>query len=170
MSDQHTTQNNSGANDTQSLADKANGVLRDLKSKAAGVADTAGRMANENASHIADAAKDMAGKARAKAEDAVDKQKSIGADYIQSLAKAADRAANEFQNETPQAAELIRQASAQIQSLADTVRQRDLREFVGDVQEFARRQPTIFFGGAIVLGFAALRFFKSAAPKSVEMN
>jgi hypothetical protein len=41
-----------------------------------------------------------------------------------------------------------------------------VRELVGEVQDFARRQPTLFFGGAVVLGFAALRFLKSTAPKT----
>jgi hypothetical protein len=35
---------------------------------------------------------------------------------------------------------------------------------VGEVQDFARRQPTLFIGGAVILGFAALRFLKSATP------
>jgi hypothetical protein len=52
-----------------------------------------------------------------------------------------------------------------MQGVADTVRERDVRELVGEVQDFARRQPTLFFGGAVVLGFAALRFLKSTAPK-----
>jgi hypothetical protein len=34
------------------------------------------------------------------------------------------------------------------------------------VQDFARRQPTLFFGGSMLMGFAALRFLKSAAPKT----
>ena len=70
-----------------------------------------------------------------------------------------------FDNDLPQAARYIRQGSEQIQGVADKLRERDVRELVGDVQEFARQQPTLFFGGAVVLGFAALRFLKSAPAK-----
>ena len=91
-------------------------------------------------------------------------RKSLGADYIGSVAHATGRAANEFEAELPQAAHYIRQASEQIQGVADVVREKDVRELVGEVQDFARRQPTLFFGGAVVLGFAALRFLKSTAP------
>jgi hypothetical protein len=52
-----------------------------------------------------------------------------------------------------------------MQGVADTIRERDVRELVGDVQEFARQQPTLFFGGAVILGFAALRFLKSEPLK-----
>ena len=44
------------------------------------------------------------------------------------------------------------------------MREKDVRQLVGEVQDFARRQPTLFFGGAVLLGFAALRFLKSAPP------
>jgi hypothetical protein len=90
----------------------------------------------------------------------------VGADYIGSLAQATGRAAHEFEAELPQAAHYIRHASEQIQGVADIVRERDVRELVGEVQDFARRQPTLFFGGAVVLGFAALRFLKSTTPNA----
>jgi hypothetical protein len=75
------------------------------------------------------------------------------------------QAAQAFENDLPQAARYIRQASEQIQGVADTIRERDVRELVSDVQDFARQQPTLFFGGAVILGFAALRFLKSVPPK-----
>ena len=70
----------------------------------------------------------------------------------------------------PQAAQYIRQASEQIQSVAEVVRERDMRELVGEVENFARRQPTLFFGGAMILGFAALRFLKSSSPRHGTSN
>jgi hypothetical protein len=79
------------------------------------------------------------------------------------VAQAVQRAAGEFESDVPQAAQYIRQAAGQIETVSNAVRQRDMRELVGEVQEFARRQPTLFFGGAVILGFAALRFFKSSS-------
>lgn len=147
------------------LAGKAKEIVRDVKAKASDVTDGITRAAKDNASQLQDAALDIANSAKDKVEAAVTQRKSLGADYIGSIAQATGRAAHEFDSELPQAAHYIRQASEQIQGVADTVRERDLRELVGDVQDFARRQPTIFFGGAVVLGFAALRFLKSTAPK-----
>jgi methyl-accepting chemotaxis protein len=146
------------------LSDKAKDMVRDVKAKASGLTDGVTRAAKDNANQLGDAALDMANSAKDKVEAAVSQRKSLGADYIGSLAQATERAAHEFDAELPQAAHYIRQASEQMQGVADTVRERDVRELVGEVQDFARRQPTLFFGGAVVLGFAALRFLKSTAP------
>ena len=148
------------------FAGQAKDLVRDVKAKASDLTDGVTRAAKDNASQLGDAAMDMANTAKDKVEAAVSQRKSLGADYIGSIAQATGRAAHEFEAELPQAAHYIRQASEQIQGVADTVRERDVRELVGEVQDFARRQPTLFFGGAVVLGFAALRFLKSTAPKT----
>jgi hypothetical protein len=152
--------------DVKDLSGKAKDMVRDVKARASDLTDEVTRAAKNNASQLGDAALDMANSAKDKVEAAVSERKSVGADYIGSIAQATERAAHEFEAELPQAARYIRQASAQIQGVADTVRERDVRELVGEVQDFARRQPTLFFGGAVVLGFAALRFLKSTAPNA----
>jgi hypothetical protein len=152
------------------LAGKAKDMVRDVKAKASDLGDSVTRAAKENASQLGDAAVEMANTAKDRIEEEVVQRKSLGADYIGSIAQATSRAANEFEMDLPQAAHYIRQASEQIQGVADTVRERDVRELVGEVQDFARRQPTLFFGGAVVLGFAALRFLKSTAPSHSSNN
>lgn len=148
------------------LADQAKTIGRDLKAKASDLTDTVTSAAKDQAGQIGTAAKDMAGEATGRVKSVIDEQKTAGADYLGTIAGAVQRAAGEFDKDVPQAAQYIRQAAAQIETVADSVRQRDVRELVGEVQEFARRQPTLFFGGAVILGFAALRFFKSSAPGS----
>lgn len=155
---------------TPDLTNKASEIVRDVKAKAADLADNVSRVAKDNASNFADAAKGMAKDATDQVAASVSSQKSVGADYIASFAQATGRAADQFENDMPQAANFIRQASEQMQGFADTVRERDARDLLGDVQDFARRQPTLFFGGAVVLGFAALRFLKSASPASTTAN
>lgn len=148
---------------------KAKEVVRDVRAKASEITETVARVAKDNTTQLSDAARDLAGSAKDKVAGAVSQQKSIGADYIGSWALATDNAAQAFDAELPQAARYIRQAADQIQGVANTVRDRDVRDLVGEAQEFARKQPTLFFAGAVVLGFAALRFLKSApAPTMVE--
>lgn len=151
---------------TPDLNNKANDIVRDVKAKASDLADNVSRVARDNMSNLTDAAKGIAKEATDQVSKSVSSQKSAGADYIASFAQATGRAADQFENDIPQAAQFIRQASDQIQGFADTVRERDARELISDVQDFVRRQPTLFFGGAVVLGFAALRFLKSGTPKS----
>lgn len=146
------------------LGGKAKEMLHDARDKAVQIKDGVMRAARENADHVTDAALHLADKAKEGVSSSVERQKSAGADYIELIAQATERAANEFDKDIPQAANFIRQASAQVHSIADTVREKNARELVGEVQDFARRQPTLFFGGAVILGFAALRFLKSASP------
>ena len=154
------------AGQESNLRDQAADMARDLKNKAADFSDTVTRVAKDKASELGTAAKNLSGDATAKIEDAVNRQKSVGAGYIGSFAQAVDRAAGEFDADVPLAATYMRQASHQIKDFADAIEDRDIRELAGEVQDFARKQPTLFFGGAVILGFAALRFFKSAGPGS----
>ncbi len=158
------TQRPNGQPAAPDFSQQAKGVKDDLKAKAGQITDSVTQAARERVSDVSAAASQMAGDARDQVEAAATHQKSRGADYIGAIAGAMNRSANEFESEVPQAAHYIRQASEQISGFADTVRQRDVRELLGDVQDFARRQPTLFFGGAVILGFAALRFLKSATP------
>lgn len=144
-----------------SLAEKAKSIGQELRDQASEISDNVARAAKGHASGIADAAKDFASTATNKVSSALNDQKAAGADYIGSFAQAVKRAAGEFENDVPQAATYIRQTADRIDNVASAVRDRDMRELMGEVQDFARRQPTLFFGGAMVLGFAALRFFKS---------
>ena len=146
------------------LADQAKTVGRDLKAKAADLTDTVTRVAKDQAGEIGTAAEEITGRVMS----AMNEKKTASADYLGTIAQAVQRAAGEFEIDVPQAAQYIRQAAGQIETVANAVRQRDTRELIGEVQEFARRQPTLFFGGAVVLGFAALRFFKSSTSGSAH--
>lgn len=142
---------------------QAKAFARDVKDKAGEMSADAAQLAKEQASKLGTAAEQIASGAAAQLQDTVQQQRSAGADFIGSIAAATQRAAGEFDTAMPQAAQYIRQASEQIQSVADVVRERDVKELVGEVENFARRQPTLFFGGAMVLGFAAFRFLKSSS-------
>ena len=150
------------------LTDKSKFRDDDLKGKATEFTDTVVQTAKDQLVGLSTAAKDMANDATGKVKTALNDQKAAGADYIGNIAQAVHRAAGEFDGDVPQAAQYIRQAAAQLDSVANSVRERDMGELIGDVRQFARRQPTLFFGGALILGFAALRFFKSSSPDTVR--
>jgi len=124
------------------------------------VREAAGEV-SEQASTVADSAKNLASKASEKLLNSVEEQKAAGADFVSGMAGALRRAANEF-GEVPQAAQYIRLAANQIDSVSNAFRKRDLNQLVSDVQGFARRQPTAFLGMAVLAGFAAVRFLKTS--------
>ena len=152
------------------LTDQAKALGRDLRTKAADLTNDVAQSAKDQASELTSAAKDLANDATGKVKTVMNEQKTAGADYIGSIAQAVNRAAGEFDSNVPQAARYIRQTAGKIQNVAKAVRERDVRDLVGEVQDFARRQPTLFFGGAVILGFAALRFLKSSTPSAGRTN
>ena len=115
----------------------------------------------EQAASVAESAKDLASKASEKVASAVEEQKAAGADFVSDMAGSIRRAATEF-GQVPQAAQYMRLAAEQIDSVSDAFRRRDLSQLVSDVQGFARRQPTAFLGAAVLAGFAVVRFLKTS--------
>jgi hypothetical protein len=119
------------------------------------------RESKEQVSNVAETAKDLASQAGEKLLNSVEEQKAAGADFVSGMAGAMRRAASEF-GQVPQAAQYIRLAADQIDTVSDAFRRRDLNQLVADVQGFARRQPTAFLGVAVLAGFAVVRFLKTS--------
>ena len=147
-----------------SFPDQAKSVGRDLKSKASDIADTVTRTAKTQAQGLTSAAGDIAGDAKEKMQSVMNEQKDAGADYLGTIADAVHRAASELNDDVPQAARYVHQAANRLQSVAETVRNRNVGDLVGEVQQFAKQQPALFFGGTLLLGFAAIRLLKSSSP------
>src|SRR5437764_7702408 len=118
----------SGIEQQCDLTNQAKAFGRDIKSKASDLANTVTRVATDQASGLGSAAKGLAEDAKDKVEKTVDEQRSAGADYLGSIAQAVNRAAGEFQTDVPQAAQYIRQAAGQIESVASAVRERNVRQ------------------------------------------
>jgi hypothetical protein len=79
------------------------------------------------------------------------------------IAGAIRRAADAIEGELPHAGPYIRRAAAELESVSETVRRRDVRELVRNVQEFARQNPTVFIGASILAGIVLVRFLKSSS-------
>ena len=148
----------------------ASDKIREFTSQAANLKDGAVDALSQNASQIKQSGSGLAQSATSKVQNVLTNQKAVGADYIASIAQAADRAAKEFDDDLPQAAQYIRQASATINGMADKIRDREVQDLMSELTDYARRQPTLVFGGAMLLGFAALRFLKSSAPARSPME
>jgi hypothetical protein len=100
-----------------------------------------------------------------RARDMAEQQKAAGADQLGSMAHAMEAAAGELQNQMPLAAEYVDDVAARLDDLASALRERSVDDMLGNVADFARRQPTVFFAGAVAAGFALSRFAKSSANR-----
>ena len=157
-------------NQKPDLRQEAEGLGRDMKHKASGLGDTISESAREQVSGVKEAASKLGSKVSDKVSETFQEQKGAGADYLRGIAGAVRRAAGEVESEIPPAARLLRTAADGVEDLAASVKEKNAQEILGEVQDFARKQPALFFGGAMLVGFAALRFLKSAPPSSGTSN
>jgi hypothetical protein len=157
---------NSPSVKTKSIADQALSASREIKDKAVDVATASAESIKGQASELAGAAKEVASQATDKFKQAVEGQKTAGADYVGSLAGTIRRAASEFDDDLPIAGNYIRKAASQVENVADKLRTGNFNDLVQGAQSFARRQPTAFLGLAVLAGFGVVRFLKSSADNA----
>jgi DNA anti-recombination protein RmuC len=99
------------------------------------------------------------------ARDLAEQQKRAGAEQIGGVAHAMEAAANELQGQMPMAAEYIEDVAGRLGEMASALRERSIDDMLGNVADFARKQPAVFFTGAMAAGFALSRFAKSSANR-----
>jgi hypothetical protein len=61
-------------------------------------------------------------------------------------------------------------AANQIERVASYLQHTDINDVFDDVEQFARRQPALFLGGAFALGLLGARFLKSSSRSSTRGN
>jgi hypothetical protein len=92
--------------------------------------------------------------------------KSAAADYVSSLAGHVRRASYEFDTQIPEAGHFIRKAATQMDKVSEALRTREITDLADELKDFARHRPIAVLGAAVVVGFATVRFFKSAPTLS----
>jgi hypothetical protein len=93
-------------------------------------------------------------------------RKKATADEIGGVAEALHKTAREMhqQEHPPMITPYAEWAGDTLERFSNTLRERDLNALLRQTEDFARRQPGVFIGGAVVAGFMLARFLKSSAP------
>lgn len=101
--------------------------------------------------------------AKAHARRIANRQKDVGADTLGEVAGAVHGAARALENGMPQMASYVHGAAARLDDAATTLRHQSVDDLIEGIGSFARTQPALFFGGAMLAGFALTRFLKSSS-------
>jgi len=125
---------------------------------AGGTAEDLSSLGEKAKSNIAEAAES----AKAQARRIAAQQKDAGADRLGEVAGAVHGAARSLEAGMPQMASYVHGAAVQLEDAATTLRHRSVDDLIGGISSFARAQPAVFFGGAMLAGFALTRFLKSS--------
>ncbi len=95
----------------------------------------------------------------------VDEQKNRAADGLGGIADVIRSASSELRSENEALASYVDAASDQMRRFADQIRERGVADMLDDVHQFARRNPTVFIGGAFLVGLGMARFLKASADR-----
>jgi uncharacterized phage infection (PIP) family protein YhgE len=131
-----------------------------------GVSTAADRIADDIPSLTDKAKSDFAQAAetaKAEARRIASQQKAAGADRLGEVAGAVHGAARSLEAGMPQMASYVHDAAVRLEDAAKTLRQRNVDDLMSEIGRFARSQPALFFGGAMLAGFALTRFLRSSA-------
>ncbi|MFD2739477.1 hypothetical protein ACFSUD_07860 [Sulfitobacter aestuarii] len=135
----------------------------DLKSRAR---ESVSAASERIRSGVGDLAESVSSSAAEYAEEARDS----AAQEVRSTAAALRKAADELRRGTPQERGISLIAD-NLADVADRMRDKELDEMVGDLTHFARREPLLFLGGGVLLGFVAARFAKaSQSPQDASQG
>lgn len=125
------------------------------------------------------AATEVVGQAKEKASSLIGEQKSHLAAGIGTVADSIRQIGENLQHETADGEknQVAAFAGKYGDSLAERVERishymegKDLGELASDAEQFARRNPTLFVGGAFALGILAARFLKSSDSRRTGGN
>lgn len=109
------------------------------------------------------AAPSLADQAKHALFDTMDRRKGAAADMVEQLAQSVRQSGEQFEGQQDWIAGAIGRGAAELSSLADSIRAKDLGDLAREVDGFARRRPALFIGAALAGGFAVARLGKIAA-------
>jgi hypothetical protein len=127
---------------------------------------------NENTNAVRDVADqatqktgELAEKARATGERQLTSRKDQAARSANDLADALRQVSDQLEEGGQQrgTAQLVSTGAEQIDKIANYLRTTDVNQMIGGLEDFARRQPAIFLGGAFTLGLIGARFLKAGS-------
>jgi hypothetical protein len=137
-----------------------------LAQSAADLARAARQQARESTEEVARDAREVAGQVKEQAYSAAGRQKDVAAQQMGGWEQALRTASDDLRSRGQEtAAAYVGQAADGLERASGTIRTRDVDDLVGSVEDFARRQPVAFLGGAVAAGFGLARFMRSSADR-----
>ncbi len=134
-------------------------------------------MVDEAKNKVQELASQAQEKAGHQVQRGVEKGKNRAADALGAVAQSLHFSGQQLREQDRSTmAGLAEKAANRAERWADYVQNTDAREMAGRVENFARREPGLFLGGAFALGLLGARFLKSSRreneyePRSYAMS
>jgi hypothetical protein len=98
--------------------------------------------------------------------DQVDQRKNLIADRLSAVADRAQRTAEDLGESEAWLGDLVARGARELNDVAEEIRRNDMAGILSSVEVFARRQPALFMGASVALGFAMTRIVAGGDSKS----
>jgi glucan phosphorylase len=137
------------------------------KDAAEDVQQKAGKLTDE----VKSQAVEITEEAKVQAKSVIEDRKEIAARELGGVAEAFRQTGSSLR-EQDQAmfAQYSNRVADQVERVSSYLEDHNLDDMIHDSEDFARRQPELFIGGAFTLGLLAARFLKSSASSSRSMS
>jgi len=119
--------------------------------------------AQQGADQVKQTVSSATDKAKQTAKSQASTQKDQAAQSLHTVSHAVNQAAQQLRqnNQTP-IAQVAETAASNLNQFADHLSSRNIDDLIGEVEDFASRQPALFLSGAFLLGVLGARFLKSS--------
>lgn len=150
---QHAPQQSTTDLSSHSVADQARGVAEEARGAARDVVSevsAAGTSLRNEATGLGSTIKQGL-------SDQVEQRKNGVADRLSAVAERAQQTADELRGNEAWLGNLVARGAEELRGVAEEIRRNDVPGILGSVEVFARRQPALFMGASVALGFAMTR-------------
>jgi L-arabinose isomerase len=105
--------------------------------------------------------------AQRKAQEVVVARKQAAAEFIHDMSEAVSTTTDVLDRQGHHGtASLLKSAAGELDRLSTSMSNREIDSLLHDFRDMAHRKPTLFFGGALLVGFGAARFLSASASHS----
>lgn len=107
--------------------------------------------------------------AKERAREVAGEQKNLAAERMAGFANALRHASSDLDEQGQTLVSgFVRQAADGLADFSGAMRRNDVDDLMGSVESFARRQPALFIGSAVLAGFGIARFMKASSERRRE--
>ncbi len=114
-------------------------------------------------SELKPVAKEVASAATRAAESRIGAGKELAVEKLSTVASALRRTSDQLRTEQSEITDYVASAARSVERLSGYLKTRSPSQLVGDLQSYARREPALFLGGALLAGLLGGRLLKSTA-------